>query len=98
MEEDYGSKSNKEIGKRIKEIREFNGLTQEQMAEILKVNPNAIRGEDMKELSVSFHRLHTYIAHRLFDPIFLHSFGTIQLPFLLPLMMFSFDLYSSYIY
>ena len=43
MSEYKGSINNEEVGKRIKEIRESNNLTQEQMAEILKVTTNAVR-------------------------------------------------------
>lgn len=42
-----------EVGKRIKEIRESNGLTQEQLAEILKVTPNAVRAYEKGKYGIS---------------------------------------------
>lgn len=53
MKEYYGSIDKVEVGKRIREIREANGLTQEQMAEILKVTVNAVRGYEKGEYGVS---------------------------------------------
>ncbi len=53
MSEDYGSIDNIEVGKRIREIRESNGLTQEQLAEILKVTPNAVRAYEKGKYGLS---------------------------------------------
>lgn len=51
---DYkGSINNEEVGKRIKEIRESNNLTQEQMAEILKVTTNAVRDYEKGNYGIS---------------------------------------------
>ena len=73
MSENCGSINNKEVGKRIKEIRESNKLTQEEMAEILKVNPNAIRAYERgaygisKEVMVRFRQhFHVSIDYLLF--------------------------------
>ena len=53
MSEYKGSINNAEVGKRIKEIRESNNLTQEQMAEILKVTTNAVRDYEKGNYGIS---------------------------------------------
>ena len=53
MSEYKGSINNEEVGKRIKEIRESNNLTQEQMAEILKVTTNAVRDYEKGNYGIS---------------------------------------------
>ena len=53
MKEYYGSIDKVEVGKRIRGIREANGLTQEQMAEILKVTVNAVKGYEKGEYGLS---------------------------------------------
>lgn len=53
MSEYKGSINNAEVGKRIKEIRESNNLTQEQMAELLKVTTNAVRDYEKGNYGIS---------------------------------------------
>lgn len=53
MSEYKGSINNEAVGKRIKEIRESNNLTQEQMAEILKVTTNAVRDYEKGNYGIS---------------------------------------------
>ena len=53
MGNDCGQIDNKAVGKRIRKIRERNGLTQEEMAEILSVNPNAVRAYERGQYGVS---------------------------------------------
>lgn len=48
-----GGIDNKSVGKRMREMRESNGLTQEEMAEILGVNPNAVRAYERGEYGIS---------------------------------------------
>ena len=45
--------NNIEVGKRIREIRESNTLTQEALAEILGVNPNAVRAYERGSYGIS---------------------------------------------
>lgn len=53
MSEYKGSINNEEVGRRMKEIREAHNLTQEQMAEILKVTTNAVRDYEKGNYGVS---------------------------------------------
>lgn len=53
MGEYGGFIDNKEVGKRIKEIRESHQLTQEQLAEILKVTPVAVRDYEKGKYGIS---------------------------------------------
>lgn len=45
--------NNEEVGKRIRKLRETNRLTQEQLAEILKVSPNAVRDYERGKYGIS---------------------------------------------
>lgn len=45
--------NNVETGKRVRKIREANGLTQEALAEILEVTPTAVRGYESGEYGMS---------------------------------------------
>ncbi len=53
MGSNNGLIDNKAVGKRIRQIRESNKLTQEEMAEILGVNPNAARAYERGEYGIS---------------------------------------------
>ena len=53
MGSNNGLIDNKAVGKRIRQIRESNKLTQEEMAEILGVNPNAVRAYERGEYGIS---------------------------------------------
>ena len=53
MSDSYTTIDNIEVGKRIREIREFNTLTQEELAEILGVNPNAVRAYERGAYGIS---------------------------------------------
>lgn len=53
MGEYKGSINNEEVGRRMKEIREAHNLTQEQMAEKLKVTTNAVRDYEKGNYGVS---------------------------------------------
>lgn len=67
--------NNIEVGRRIREIRESNALTQEELAEILGVNPNAVRAYERgsygisKEVMGKFRRhFHVSVDYLLFGP------------------------------
>ena len=75
MESGSGLLDNKAVGKRIRQIRESNKLTQEQMAEVLGVNPNAVRAYERGEYGISKEvmarirqRFHVSIDYLLFGP------------------------------
>ncbi len=53
MESNCDLIDNKAVGKRIRQVRESNKLTQEQMAELLGVNPNAVRAYERGEYGIS---------------------------------------------
>lgn len=55
--------NNIEVGKRIREIRESNGLTQEQLAELLNVNTTAVRSYERGEYGISKDVMYLFRKH-----------------------------------
>lgn len=53
MNDSYTTINNIDVGRRIREIRECNALTQEELAEILGVNPNAVRAYERGAYGIS---------------------------------------------
>ena len=53
MGSNCGLIDNTAVGKRMRQIRKTNGLTQEEMAEILGVNPNAVRAYERGDYGIS---------------------------------------------
>ena len=75
MEGSSGLIDNRAAGKRIRQIRESNKLTQEQMAEVLGVNPNAVRAYERGEYGISKEvmarirrHFHVSVDYLLFGP------------------------------
>ena len=80
MGSNNGLIDNKAVGKRIRQIRESNKLTQEEMAEILGVNPNAVRAYERGEYGISKdvmarirQHFHVSIDYLLFGTVTAHE-------------------------